>query len=100
MKKIIKKIIAIILIIIGLFALLTPLTPGSWLALIGLELIGARLLIERAFFLKGKRRQKAIQKLKDKKFLRLANYLEKRTPYVNKKMPINHDNPFNKIKTE
>ena len=44
MKVIIKKVIGVIFIIVGLFALLTPLTPGSWLALIGLELLGVRLL--------------------------------------------------------
>jgi len=46
MKTIIKKVLGVILIIIGIFALLTPLTPGSWLALIGMELVGIRL----AFF--------------------------------------------------
>ena len=55
MKVIIKKIIGVILIIVGLAALLTPLTPGSWLALIGLELLGLRLLIEKKF-LKDKHR--------------------------------------------
>jgi hypothetical protein len=35
------------LILIGVFALLTPLTPGSWLALIGLEILGIRILLER-----------------------------------------------------
>jgi len=30
--------------LIGLLALATPLTPGSWLAFIGLELLGARFL--------------------------------------------------------
>ncbi len=49
MKVIFKKILGIILIIVGLFALLTPLTPGSWLALIGLELLGIRLLVEKKF---------------------------------------------------
>ena len=39
-----KKIIGIILIIIGFLALITPLTPGSWLIFIGLELLGIRLL--------------------------------------------------------
>jgi protein-S-isoprenylcysteine O-methyltransferase Ste14 len=45
MKTIIKKVIGVILIIIGIFALLTPLTPGSWLALIGMELLGIHLVI-------------------------------------------------------
>jgi protein-S-isoprenylcysteine O-methyltransferase Ste14 len=38
-----RKIVGIILILIGLFALFTPLTPGSWLAILGLELVGIRL---------------------------------------------------------
>jgi len=38
-----KKIIGVLLIILGLLALITPLTPGSWLAILGLELIGVRL---------------------------------------------------------
>lgn len=48
-KSIIKKVIGVILIIYGIFALVTPLTPGSWLALIGLELIGVRMLFFRKF---------------------------------------------------
>jgi len=55
MKVIFKKVLGIFLIIVGLLALLTPLTPGSWLALIGLELLGVRMLFfER--FLKEKHR--------------------------------------------
>ncbi len=46
MKSILKKILGVILIILGLAALLTPLTPGSWLALIGLELLGFGFLLE------------------------------------------------------
>jgi hypothetical protein len=57
MKTIIKKVIGVILIIIGLAALFTPLTPGSWLALIGLELLGIRLLFFRRFL---NDRQKAV----------------------------------------
>ena len=49
MKIIIKKVIGVILIIVGLIALFTPLTPGSWLALIGLELLGIRMLFFRKF---------------------------------------------------
>ncbi len=49
MKSIFRKVLGVILIIAGLVALLTPLTPGSWLALIGLELLGLRLLIEKRF---------------------------------------------------
>ena len=47
MRKALKIALGILLILIGVFALLTPLTPGSWLALIGLEIIGIRLLLER-----------------------------------------------------
>ena len=40
----IKKTIGILLIIIGLLALVTPFTPGSWLIFIGLEFFGFRVL--------------------------------------------------------
>jgi uncharacterized protein YqgC (DUF456 family) len=40
-----KKIIGIICFIIGFLALITPLTPGSWLIFVGLELLGFRLVI-------------------------------------------------------
>ena len=40
----IKKAVGVILILVGLAALVTPLTPGSWLAIIGLELLGVRIL--------------------------------------------------------
>ncbi len=43
-KPKIKKIVGVILILIGLTALITPFTPGSWLAIIGLELLGIRIL--------------------------------------------------------
>jgi hypothetical protein len=39
-----KKILGVFLIIIGLLALITPFTPGSWLVFVGLELIGIRVL--------------------------------------------------------
>jgi len=41
----IKKAAGVILILIGLAAFFTPLIPGSWLAIIGLELLGARILL-------------------------------------------------------
>jgi len=47
MRKAIKIVLGILLILIGVLALLTPLTPGSWLALIGLEILGIRILLER-----------------------------------------------------
>jgi membrane protein implicated in regulation of membrane protease activity len=47
MLRALKIILGVFLIIVGVLALLTPLTPGSWLALIGLELLGLRILLER-----------------------------------------------------
>lgn len=38
----VRFLIGIIFILIGLFALVTPLTPGSWLVFVGLEFIGIR----------------------------------------------------------
>jgi len=46
MKKYTKKALGIILIILGFLALITPLSPGSWLILVGLELLGIRFLLE------------------------------------------------------
>ena len=40
----IKKVIGGVLFVIGLVALVTPLTPGSWIAIIGLELLGVEIL--------------------------------------------------------
>lgn len=40
-----KKTIGILFIIIGLAALLTPFTPGSWLIFIGLEFLGFRMAL-------------------------------------------------------
>jgi drug/metabolite transporter (DMT)-like permease len=37
-----RKAIGIILIFLGLLALVTPFTPGSWLAFVGLEFLGVR----------------------------------------------------------
>jgi drug/metabolite transporter (DMT)-like permease len=39
-----KKAIGILLIVIGLLALVTPFTPGSWLIFVGLEFFGFRTL--------------------------------------------------------
>ena len=40
----IKKVVGVILILVGFAVLFTPLTPGSWLVIIGLELLGVRIL--------------------------------------------------------
>lgn len=42
-----KRIIGVICVLVGLLALFTPLTPGSWLTLIGLELLGFGFLIPK-----------------------------------------------------
>jgi len=47
MRRSLKIVFGVLLIVLGVLALLTPLTPGSWLALIGLELLGLRILLER-----------------------------------------------------
>ncbi|MEK7608677.1 MAG: hypothetical protein AAB495_03795 [Patescibacteria group bacterium] len=39
-----KKTIGVLLVLVGLLALATPFTPGSWLVVVGLELIGFRIL--------------------------------------------------------
>jgi len=47
MKRILKKVLGVIFIVLGLLALVTPFSPGSWLALIGFEILGLRILLER-----------------------------------------------------
>lgn len=42
--EVLKKILGILLIILGLFIFVTPFTPGSWLFFVGLELLGVRLV--------------------------------------------------------
>lgn len=44
-KSITKKIIGVILILVGLIALVTPFSPGSWLVFVGLEILGVRLAL-------------------------------------------------------
>jgi hypothetical protein len=46
-KRILRVVLALVLILLGLAALLTPLTPGSWLILVGLELLGLRVLLRK-----------------------------------------------------
>jgi len=46
MKKYFKKVLGIILIILGFLALITPCSPGSWLILVGLEFLGLGFLLE------------------------------------------------------
>ena len=44
-KKVLRIAIGVFLLILGLAALFTPFTPGSWLALVGLEFLGLRVLL-------------------------------------------------------
>ncbi len=46
MKKAGRTVVGVILIVLGFLALITPLSPGSWLILIGLEFLGLRILLE------------------------------------------------------
>lgn len=41
-----KKIIGIMLIILGIIGWIVPIVPGLWLVLIGLEILGLRLLFQ------------------------------------------------------
>jgi len=39
-----RKFSGFALIVIGVIALFTPLTPGSWLIFVGMEILGFRML--------------------------------------------------------
>jgi len=75
MRKALRIALGIVLMALGVLALLTPFTPGSWLALIGLEILGLRLVFQRKLLsvIPAKYRQKvkdllekAVRKSKDK----------------------------------
>ena len=40
----IRRVVGFVLIVLGLLAFVTPLTPGSWLVFVGLELAGLRII--------------------------------------------------------
>jgi hypothetical protein len=40
-----KKILGVFCLVFGLFALVTPLTPGAWLIFVGIELLGLTFLL-------------------------------------------------------
>lgn len=42
-KPVLKKILGVILVLIGIAALVTPLTPGAWLIFVGLGLLEFRI---------------------------------------------------------
>lgn len=43
LKPVMKKMLGALLMLVGLLALVTPLTPGAWLIFVGLELLGFRM---------------------------------------------------------
>ncbi len=45
--RILKGVLGVFCLLFGLFALVTPFTPGSWLVFVGLELLGLTFLIPR-----------------------------------------------------
>jgi len=67
MKKNLKRVLGVILVILGFLALITPFSPGSWLLLIGLEILGLRILLEDRLrlFLKD-RHKNAFRSLKQR----------------------------------
>lgn len=48
MFSIVKKIVGVVLLVIGLAALVTPFTPGAWLIFVGMELLGIGFLIPKS----------------------------------------------------
>lgn len=46
-KRSIKRGIGIFLIVFGILGMILPILPGWWVGLIGLELLGWRLIIDR-----------------------------------------------------
>ncbi|MDD5328163.1 MAG: hypothetical protein PHY02_10185 [Phycisphaerae bacterium] len=62
-RQVLKKTIGVILVIAGFAALVTPFTPGSWLALIGLEMLGFGFLLENRI---GRAIKKKFERFKGK----------------------------------
>lgn len=60
MLVILKRILGVICLILGLLALVTPLTPGAWLILVGLELLGLSMLLPRPIREFGQRLQEKL----------------------------------------
>lgn len=46
-KDIIRRSLGIFLIVLGIAGMILPILPGWWVAVIGLELLGWRLVIDR-----------------------------------------------------
>ncbi len=47
MRFVLHKTLGILCLVVGLFCLVTPLTPGAWLIFVGLELLGLGFLIPK-----------------------------------------------------
>jgi len=73
-KKTIRIIVGIILILLGFFALVTPLTPGSWLILIGLELLGLRILLQDKLLVWARAHPGSISAKIIRRFLRVREH--------------------------
>jgi len=60
-KNILKRIIGVILVIFGLVALVIPFFPFAWVAFVGFELLGFRVLFldKMRMWWKGDREYKA-----------------------------------------
>ena len=73
MKHTARKIMGIVLIVLGILALITPLTPGSWLITIGLELLGLRILLADKLLIWAKAKPGSKREKFIRKFLRVKD---------------------------
>ena len=55
-NPLLRKTVGTVLVLVGLLALVTPLTPGAWLGLIGLEMLGVHLTLGQSVKLWLKKR--------------------------------------------
>ena len=80
MKRVIKKGVGIVLIVLGFLALVTPFSPGSWLILVGLELLGLRILLEDRLRARAAARPDTMPAKVIHKILRIKDGPTTRTP--------------------
>ena len=62
MLYVLRITLGVLLVLVGLFALVTPLTPGAWLGLIGLEMLGLGFIIPAKIRNLWKKERKEAQK--------------------------------------
>lgn len=67
-----KKILGLLCLVLGFLALVTPLTPGSWLVLVGIELLGLSFLLPR-------RIREPWERLKERLLLRVRRFFGRST---------------------